>query len=41
MSAYTMPKEQEITLLQDEVKMLEQTLVDVRKRLEELQKKED
>jgi len=40
MSPYTIPKEQEISLLQDEVKMLEQTLEEVRKRLEELKKVE-
>jgi hypothetical protein len=41
MSPYTMPKDQEMTLLQDEVRLLEQTLANVNKRLEELKKKEE
>jgi hypothetical protein len=35
---YVIPKEQEITMLEDQSKMLEQTLEEVTKRLDELKK---
>lgn len=38
MTPYTIPKEQEVAMLEDEAKMLEQALGEIRKRLEELKK---
>jgi len=35
---YAIPKEQEIVALEDEAKMLEQTLEEIKKRLEELKR---